>query len=298
MKDCATPVAETRISLLGEGPYWSQRQQRLYYVDIKAPVLNWVDPKDNGTGSIDLTAPLCSLAEREDGRFICTGYAGYQYLYPDTGKVSFLTNPESKIPDNRFNDGAVDRAGRYWAGTISQTKAPVAGALYSLEPDGAAMRRADGLHGTNGLGWNPDNTLMYVVESWNYRVLVYDFDLMSGQLSNQRVFATIPASLGKPDGLTVDAEGCVWVAIWDGAVLLRFDAAGQVARTITLPVPRPTSLCFGGAGLDQLFITTARFGLSPSQIQSAPLSGTLLRVDVGTSGIPEVPVSLELYDGC
>jgi sugar lactone lactonase YvrE len=190
-------------------------------------------------------------------------------------------------PHNRYNDGKCDRAGRFWTGTMGLTGASGQDKLYRFDP-GHGLAAADaGFSLCNGMGWSPDNSRFYLVDSRARRIYVYDFDLANGTIENRRVFAEIPEQLGVPDGLTVDAEACVWVAIYGGWRLTRYDPAGRVERVLMLPVPLVTSCAFGGSDLRTLYVTSARRGLSPRALAKAPLSGSLLALESGVPGLAE-----------
>src|SRR5690606_20287098 len=163
--------------------------------------------------------------------------------------------------------------------------APDQGRLWRLDPDGRTYEMDRGFHVSNGLGWSPDDKTFYFTDTAKQTIYAYDFDLESGAIGNRRVFVTVPESEGKPDGLTVDAEGFVWSAHWDGWCVTRYDPEGKVERVINLPVPRPTSCVFGGPDLQTLFVTTARIRLSAAQLADAPLSGSVFAIDTGIKGL-------------
>jgi sugar lactone lactonase YvrE len=197
-------------------------------------------------------------------------------------------HPESERPGNRYNDGKCDRMGRLWVGTLDMGTAANRGNLFRVEADGTWKKMDSGFTVANGMGWSPDNRRMYFTDSMRRTVYTYDFDLRAGDISHRRPLITLEASDGTPDGLTVDEEGCIWVAIWDAWRVSRYSPEGKELMRIKVPVPRPTSCCFGGDNLDTLYITSASVRLNAEVLAAAPLSGSLFAVRIpGVRGLPE-----------
>lgn len=280
-------VAVKAEALLGEGPLWSAADQRLYWVDILQPALHASDPATGADAVLPLAEMVSALAPRRRGGFIAAARSGLRVLDPGAGLGETLAVPEADRPGNRVNDGKCDRQGRFWVGTLALDATPDAGALYRIGANGAATAVVSGLHVANGLGFSPDGRRFYLADSARRRIDAFDVEPESGALSNRRVFAQWAEGQGTPNGLTVDAEGCVWVAIWDGWCVQRYDPAGAVRQRVHLPVPRPTSCAFGGPNLDTLFVTSARVRLSADQLREAPLSGSVFAVVAGVAGLPE-----------
>jgi sugar lactone lactonase YvrE len=195
------------------------------------------------------------------------------------GKV--LAAPIAEGAPLRLNDGRCDAAGRFWVGSLALDSTPDAGALHRLDPDGSARVMQAGLHVPNGLGFSPDGARLYLADSARRRVDVFDFDLARGSIANRRAFVALAEGEGVPDGLAVDSAGAVWIALWDGWRVARYTPDGRLDRVIHLPVPRPTSCCFGGDDLATLYVTSARVRLSAAQLAEAPLSGSVFAVDPG-----------------
>jgi sugar lactone lactonase YvrE len=214
---------------------------------------------------------------------------GLGFLDLETGEVTRIGNPENHLPQNRFNDGKVDRSGRVWAGTMNENGPEPTGSLYRLDPSGSIKRMATGFICANGLGWSPDNRTMYFTDSMIRTIWTYEFDPATGGLGERRVFATLAANEGLPDGLTVDSEGFVWSAVWDGWRVLRYAPDGTIERTIRMPVQRPSSCMFGGPDLKTLYITSACVELGWNALKNGPLAGSLFALSTDVAGLPEVP---------
>jgi sugar lactone lactonase YvrE len=272
-------------ALLGEGPLWSARDGRLLWVDILAPAIHVSDPATGADQVLATEEMVASLAPRAGGGFVAAARSGLRALDQSVlGAV--LAAPIAEGAPLRLNDGRCDARGRFWVGSMALDSTPDAGALHRLDADGAAVMQA-GLHVPNGPGFSPDNTRLYLADSARRRVDVFDFDLARGTIANRRPFVQFAEGEGVPDGLTVDAEGGVWIALWDGWRVVRHAPDGRLDRSIALPVPRPTSCCFGGPDLRTLYVTSARVRLSAAQLAEAPLSGSVFAVETGARGLPE-----------
>jgi sugar lactone lactonase YvrE len=186
----------------------------------------------------------------------------------------------------RFNDASVDPVGRIWVGTMHIEEEDARCELYRLDPGGVLTVVADGVTISNGIGWSPDGSRMYYVDSPTKRIDVFDYDAATGEATRQRVFADLSGFSGVPDGLTVDLDGYVWVAMFGGGVLRRFAPSGDQDAVVPLPVTYPTSVAFGGPDLSDLYVTTSRRDLSPSQAEAEPLAGRLLTLRPGPAGLP------------
>ncbi|MFE5322504.1 SMP-30/gluconolactonase/LRE family protein [Paenibacillus sp. NPDC056579] len=272
---------------LGEGPCWDQRSGLLYWVDIKENAVHAYDPHQGTNRTVHLDQMVGAAVARESGGLVLALQHGFHLLDMTTEQLTFLADPEKELTDNRFNDGKCDAAGRFWAGTLSfEEKEPVA-ALYCLETDGTVRQALDGVIVSNGLGWSPDGRTMYYVDSMTRKVSAFDFEVETGRLSGRRTIVTIPEGGGFPDGMAVDEEGMLWVAQWDGWQVSRWNpSTGEQIGAIRVPAARVTSCAFGGPNNDELYITTARTGLSEESLAGQPLAGGLFRVKPGVAGLP------------
>ena len=270
---------------LGEGPVWSTKERALYWVDIKRPAILCWGP--NGKHRFPMPEEIGCMAIRQRGGLVAAFRSGFVFIDQKSWTARPIHNPEPHLPDNRFNDGKCDRAGRFWAGSMDDRIMVPSGSIWRLDVDLTVEHIDEGFIVSNGFGWNPDNTVMYVTDSENRVIYAYAFDLAQGQLGKRRIFARIPEDQGYPDGLTVDILGGVWSAHWDGWRVTRYHPDGRVDKVVKMPVPRPTSCTFGGPNLDRLYVTSASIGLSGEVLTQAPLSGGLFEIDVEMQGLPE-----------
>ena len=277
---CVWPAAAT----LGEGPVWLADEAALYWVDVKAPAVHRYQPRAGARDTWPMPEQIGCLCPRAGGGFVAGLKGGFAFVDLALGTIDRLGGPESDRPGNRVNDGKVDGQGRLWTGTMDDAEVASTGALYRLGLDRRWRTMDDGYVITNGPAFSPDGRTLYHTDT--LKRAIYAFDLAEdGSLSNKRVFIAIPERDGYPDGMTVDAEGCLWVAHFGGWRVTRFDPAGRPLRMVALPVANVTSCAFGGASLETLYITTATKGLSATEAARQPLAGGLFAVEVGASGL-------------
>ena len=271
-------------ALLGEGPVWCPDDGILYFVDIKAPAILWLNP-DGSAGRMVVSSAVGAIALRRGGGLVAALRDGLAMV--DTADVAprIFCSPEEGLRRNRFNDGKCDHAGRFWLASMDDQETNPTGSVWRLDPDLRATRMFGGFVIGNGFGWSPDHKTMYFTDSTIRTIFAFDFDLGAGKIGRRRVFATVPESQGYPDGLCIDADGYVWSAHWDGWCITRYRPDGSMDRVVPMPVPRPTSLAFGKKALDRLFVTSARHGLPAEALERAPLSGGLFELDVGATGM-------------
>ena len=280
-------LSENR-SLLGEGPCWSPRDGALYWVDILTPSIHRFDTSTAQDTEIKLGAMVSLAIPKATGGLLVATPGGLMTFDDATKRLSLLCHPEADRPGNRYNDGKCDRMGRLWVGSLDMGTAANRGNLFRVDPDGNWKKMDTGFTVANGLGWSPDNKRMYFTDSTRRTIYAYDFDLLSGNIANRRNFITLRANEGTPDGLTVDEEGCLWVAVWDAWRVSRYSPQGEELLRIRMPVPRPTSCCFGGPDLDTLYVTSASVRLNEDALRAAPLSGSLFAIKIpGVRGLPE-----------
>jgi sugar lactone lactonase YvrE len=295
----ATPqlVADARATL-GEGPTWDAARGVVWWVDILAGRVHRFDPRTGEDREIDVGSAVGAVALRRDGTLLLAVAEGLATLDPDAGAGgaggAALVRLGEPGDGQRCNDGKTDPAGRYWIGRMALDGTPGAGTLQRVDPDLAVTTHLDGLAIPNGLGWSPDGRTMYYVDSAWGEVRAFPYDRETGAMGEGRSLVRIAAIDGLsegsvPDGMTIDAEGCPWVAIWGGGCVVRVAPDGTVLDRVELPVSHVTSCTFGGDDLADLYVTTARAGLDPDRLAREPLAGGLFRCRPGVRGLAPVP---------
>jgi sugar lactone lactonase YvrE len=265
---------------LGEAPHWDPLTKQLIHVDITAGVVHGLEPETGKTWQRGFEGEVSAAIPCTSGGLLLAN--GHQLRRADGDSQTVATVEE---PDHtRFNDCRCDARGRLWAGTMSRDRIAGSGALYRLVAGGKIERVVDGTTISNGLGWSPGSERMYFIDSLTYRIDVFDYELASGAISNRRAFAEIDPSDGLPDGLTVDSEGCLWVCLFGGGAVRRYEPDGSLDAHIPLPVTNPTCPAFGGPDLQTLYVTSARHRLSPRQLANEPLAGATLALRPGATG--------------
>ncbi len=277
---------------LGEGPAWDAAAGLLYWIDIYAGLLHVFNPTDGTDRSLALGEPIGCAAPRQSGGLVLALRSGFALIDPplppgEVAQVRRLINPEPRLSGNRFNDGKCDPAGRFLAGSMDNNEKEASGSLYSLDREGALKTLLSGLRISNGLAWSPDAHTFYHIDTPTRQVMAFDYDLERGGISRARLAVSVPPHLGWPDGMTTDAEGMLWVALWGGAKMTRWDpASGRLLAEIPFPALNISSCVFGGASLTDLYVTTARKGMSPAELEQYPRSGSLFRVRTDIRGMP------------
>ena len=282
-------VAAGGNAVLGESPVWSPDEAALYWVDINNPTVHRLDPATGERARWFVETEIGSIGLAGPGRLVAGLRTGLHFVDLETGGIEKICDPEGegRFNENRMNDGKVDRAGRYWVGTMNDPGHKPQGTLWRIGADGDAESTMGEIRIPNALCWSPDSATMYFTDSYSHQIWAFDFDLEAGAFENRRVFAAIPEDEGVPDGATVDAEGFVWCAHMFGGRVSRFAPDGSVERTIALPVPQVTSCAFGGPELATLYVTTASLRMDRAALAEQPLAGALFAADPGVRGLPE-----------
>lgn len=280
-----------RTSTLGEGALWDAEKQRLYWVDILEHKVFCFDPKTGENQEFDVGEEVGTVVLTQDEMLLVALSSGIALLDPKTQKITRLSDPRQHASEGRFNDGKCDPEGRFWVGTYSEGVGQAGkGALYCLDTDLRAAQKLGNVTCSNGLCFSADQRTFYYVDTPTYRIAAFDFEPATGAITNRRAVAELTSSDGAPDGMTIDSEGQLWVALFDGGKVLRIDPKTS-ARTYQVLVPEAgsvTSCAFGGNNLDHLYITTARVALSPEDLKTRLNAGSLFVARVPFRGV-ELP---------
>lgn len=275
-------------SVIGEGPLWVVREQRLYWLDLDAATIWRLDPATgrNERVGAKLEGYIGGMVERASGGFVVVDHRGAFHLDAKSGELSRL-GKLAAARDTVFNDAKCDRTGNLWTGTKHVGETDGIGSLFRLRTDLSSDTIDTGLVCANGPAFSPDGRYAYFTDSPSFAVYRYAIDTRSNAVGPREIFARMTKDEGEPDGMTVDAEGCLWVALWGGWRIRRFTPEGKVERDVMLPVPQPTAPAFGGPDMTTMFVTSARRGLEGAALAAAPLSGSVFAVETGVRGLVE-----------
>lgn len=272
---------------LGEGSLWDTEQQRLYWVDIVGRRVFSFDPVTRERAEYDVGEDVGTLVVARNGKLVLGLRSGVASFDPNDGQITKLLALEPDKPGNRLNDGKCDPRGRFWVGSIVEDGQRGNGALYAVEPSLQVSRKLSGVDCSNGLVWTRDQSTFFYIDTPTQRIRSYDYDAVSGSIGNERVVFELPKAEGSPDGMSIDEDDRLWVALWGGHRVLCVDPlSGAVVFEVRVAAERVTSCAFGGKALDQLFITTARIGLTEAELARQPLAGSLFCARVPTRGVP------------
>lgn len=271
-------------AILGEGPCWHAQKKVLYWIDILGKRLHCYDPADSSDRFWDIGQLVGTVAPRASGGLLLGLVEGFAYFDPDTEELEHLPAIEPGTM-TRFNDGKCDPAGRFWCGSMDLKEEEALGSLYRMGTDGDVAKIESNVSISNGLGWSPDRSTMYYIDSPTKTVSAFDYNLETGAATNRRSVFRLGEDEGYPDGMTVDNEGMIWLAHWAGARVCRWNPnTCELLERYDTPAPHTSACCFGGDDLSDLYITTARKGLSDEQLEKYPLSGHLFRLRTDVTG--------------
>ncbi len=271
---------------VGEGPVWDTLDSVLYWVDILSNAVHRYDPATGADQTFDVGQAVGAVALRAAGGLLLALRDGFGVLGTTTGQVALRTPVEQDTPATRMNDGKPDPAGRFWGGTMAFSAEPGRGSFYRLDRDWTVTKLFGGVTISNGLDWSLGGRTMYYIDSTTQYVDAFDFDPDQGQIGNRRHLIEIPAEVGLPDGMTLDAEGFLWVVLHGAGAIHRYAEDGRLDRVVRLPASQATCCAFGGPDLTDLYITTAAQGLSPERLAEQPHAGGLFKYRPGVPGRP------------
>jgi sugar lactone lactonase YvrE len=273
---------------LGEGPFWDGDGRRLLWVDSEGPEVHIFLPRTGTDRRIGVGQTIGCIVLRAQGDALVALANGVFALDLESGSLTPVADTESGLPQNHLNDGKCDCAGRFWFGSMANhgaSREPPTGALYRMDTDGSVRKMLAGVRCSNGIAWSPDNGVMYYIDTPTREVAAFDFDAKTGAIRNRRAVIRIPDADGLPDGMAADEEGYLWIAHWGGWRVSRYDPhTGAVMQSVKVPVKHVTSCAFGGDELDELYITTARYGVGPGDTEQ-PHAGGLFRARTGVRGL-------------
>ncbi|MEX0647838.1 MAG: SMP-30/gluconolactonase/LRE family protein [Balneolaceae bacterium] len=277
-------------AILGEGPVWDERDNKLWWTDILSGMIICYSPEDQTSRIYHIGECVGALALREKGGLVLALQSGFAFFDPETGDLQKIHDPEADKPANRFNDGKCDPSGRFWAGTMAYVQDDQSrgkGSLYRLNSALTSKKILSDITISNGLAWNTRERKFYFIDTPEREIRSFDYDENTGEISNPSVLRILKPDDGYPDGMTIDEEGYLWVALYFGHKVIRLNPQnGQTVYEITLPVPKATCCTFGGKSLDVLYITTAREHMTEQELKNYPLSGSLFKAKVPFQGLP------------
>ncbi|MGE6363469.1 SMP-30/gluconolactonase/LRE family protein [Bacillus paramycoides] len=272
---------------LGEGPCWNEKKQILYWVDIIEKKLYLYNPANNTNRMITLDQQIGCVVPYLDNVVLLAMERGFYSLNLNTEKLTHIYDPEPNLLKNRFNDGKCDPAGRFWAGTTDLYGISGAGSLYCLNNNYSVEKKVSHVNTSNGLAWSPDYTYLYFIDTPTKKVVRYHYDIHTGVISNPTDVITFPENDGLPDGMTIDEEGCLWIAHWEGSKITRWNPlTGEQILSIPIPALYVTSCTFGGSNLTDLYITTARTRMTDEELKQYPHAGGIFRIQTNVKGCP------------
>lgn len=274
-------------ALVGEGPIWDSEKQVLWWIDIMSSELYAFDPRTGDNQVWHTGQHVGTVVPWQADRVMLALRHGLGSFDLETGAVSIFRDPECNLPENRFNDGKCDPAGRFWAGTMAYADQTDQGSLYRLDTDLSVTKVLGGIGISNGIIWSLDHATMYYIDSMSYKVRAWTFDMEFGTIRDERTVFECAPDFGLPDGMTIDEEGMLWVAFYGGGRVCRLHPqSGEILSTVHLPVPAITACAFGDPDLDTLYITSAAQDLTPEEIAAAPQDGNLFSLKTDVRGVP------------
>ncbi len=281
-------VAVPCRNLLGEGPLWDIANQCLWWLDIYKSRLHRFSPGEQQTHKWELDTPATALSTLSDAKLLLLAGFGQLMLFkPDKNELRPLVELEPDIGTNRPNDGKTDPAGRFWIGTMDNDEQGKTGSLYRVNHDLTITRVLQEQGIPNTFVWSPDHRYFYYADSPEQTIWRFDYDIDTGDISNRQVFVSLRGSNVFPDGSTIDSDGYLWNAQWNGWRVVRYAPDGSVDQVLKMPVACPTSCMFGGESLSTLYITSARKGQSETELSSQQHAGALFSLEAGVKGLPE-----------
>jgi sugar lactone lactonase YvrE len=280
-------------AMLGEGSIWHPRENKLYWVDIEGKALHIYDPVSNEDNVFPVGARIGTVVPVQSGGALVALQNGIYKIDIKTGKLTYVNNPSPDTTNLRFNDGKCDPAGRFWVGTLALDSRRRGACLYRIDKDKSIHTILDSVSISNGIVWTADKKTMYYNDTPTGTIQAFDYNDTTGAICNRRIAVRIPRGGGGPDGMTIDADGNLWVALWGSGTVGKYNPiTGELLQKVIVPAPNVSSCAFGGKNLETLYITTARAWVNEAKLKEFPLSGGLFSVKPGVRGVPA-----EFYKG-
>lgn len=276
---------------VGEGPIWDSATQELIFIDVTQGLIHRFHPNNSNISTVKIGTHLGAVGLMDEFFYIGAVRDGFAMINRQSGELSYLSKVFEDL-GTRFNDGKCDPFGNFVAGTMRYEPAIGTADLYSLSPNGKVKSLLKGIGLSNGLCWNSSGTTLFYIDTLTRQIAKFDYDPTLGIIGDRKVFYEFSPGSGSPDGMTIDLEGNLWVALWGGSRIVRINSIGQLTDEIPLPVSQPTSVAFGGKDLNQLYITSACYHLNEVNLKKEPLAGSLFVVEVGIPGREEFTFSL------
>ena len=274
---------------LGEGAFWNHKTQELYWVDIEDQMLHIYNPQTKTNRSLPTPSKIGTVVPKNTNETIVALQDGIYMMNLKSGDVVLISDIESELTENRFNDGKCDPSGRLWVGSMALNMQSNRANLYMVDTTGNAQLKIDSVTISNGIAWSSDQKTMYYIDTPTGMIRAFDFDNEIGAISNERVVVTVPDSMGFPDGMAIDSDDMLWVGMWNGNAVIRYNPqTGKVISKIEVPAHNVTSCAFGGKNLDTLYITTASIDMTEEEKVAYPLAGSLFKADPGVKGVKSV----------
>jgi len=276
---------ETKASL-GEGAFWNYKTQEFYWIDIVDKKFHIYNPATKANKSYEMPSMIGTVVPATDKEAIVALVDGVYTVDLTSGKLEMLSDAENKMTENRFNDGKCDPLGNLWVGSMHLKQTEPKGSLYKINPKGEATKMLGNITISNGIVWSSDSKTMYYIDTPTGNVRAFDYDVTNGTIANERIAVKVPETMGFPDGMAIDEEDMIWVCLWNGNSVVRFNPnTGKVLQQIKVPAHNVTSCAFGGKNLDELYITTARVDMSEEELEKYPLAGSIFKVKPGVKGV-------------
>lgn len=271
---------------LGEGAIWNYKSQELYWIDIEQKALNVYNPNTKKNKIISTPSRIGTVVPMNSNEVLSALEDGVYRTNLTTGASTLYTDMKQQLLDSRLNDGKCDPSGRFWVGSMHLQQETGKATLYAIDADGKLEMKIDSVSISNGIVWTSDKKTMYYIDTPTSQIKSYDYDNETGAISNSKIAVQIPTELGFPDGMTIDEEDMLWVGMWNGNAVIRFNPkTGKVLQKVAVPAHNVTSCAFGGKNLDTLFITTARVDMTDDELKKYPLAGSLFKVVPGVKGV-------------